>query len=135
ADDRQDLRGVAPRDALQLSLRVCARVNGGTALRAAVGNVDERALPRHPHGERAHLAEVHVRRAAQSAFGGTAGEVVLDSVAEVDGGAAVLSAQRDADRHLAAWRAQHLVSAVVVAKVLDGSGKLRVCIGEGTLTD
>ena len=55
--------------------------HGDAALRAAERHVDERALPGHPHGQRADVVEVGARVEAQAALGRTAGDVVLDAVA------------------------------------------------------
>ena len=52
------LGGEAARDARQLVLRELARVAAHAALRAAVRQPQQRALPGHPHRERRALAEV-----------------------------------------------------------------------------
>ena len=54
------------------------------ALRAAVGDVDDRRLPGHQHRQRAHLVEVDVGVVAQAALVGAAGAVVLHAVALED---------------------------------------------------
>ena len=57
ADEREQLRGEAAREALELRPAERARVAADAALRATVGQPQERALPRHPDGERRALAE------------------------------------------------------------------------------
>ena len=57
------------------------RVDRDAALGAAVGHVDDGALPRHPHRQRAHLVDVDARGVAQAALAGAAGDVVLHAVA------------------------------------------------------
>ena len=124
ADDRLDLGGVAAGDALELGLRVLARVDGHPALGAAVGHVQQGALPGHPHGQCADLVQVHVQAEAHAALGRAAGEVVLHAVAAEHLGGAVVAAQGDGDGHLAAGGGEHLVQALVVAERLHGGGEL-----------
>ena len=124
-DQRHDLRGVAPGDALELGLRVVARIDDHATLGAAVRDVEQRALPRHPHRQRADLVEVDVRAVAQPALCRPAGVVVLHPVAGDDLHAAVVAAQRDADRELATRGGEQVVHALVVAEHLDGVGELR----------
>ena len=57
ADDRQQLRGEAAGDLLQLVRREVMRVAAEAALGAAVGQPQERALPGHPHRQRGAFAE------------------------------------------------------------------------------
>ena len=124
-DERHDLRGVAAGDPLEFGLRVVARIDDHSALGAAVGDVEQRAFPRHPHGQRADLVEVDVRAVAQAALGRPAGVVVLHPVAGDDLHAAVVAAQRDADGQLATRGGEQVVHALVVAEHLDGVGELR----------
>ena len=62
ADERRELGGEAAREPRELGLRELARVAAHAALRAAVRQAQERALPGHPHRERGALAEVDRRR-------------------------------------------------------------------------
>ena len=68
SDDQHELGGEPPRQALDLARRHAPRLAPGAALRAAVGETEERALPSHPHGERGALAERDVRVVADAAL-------------------------------------------------------------------
>ena len=68
ADHGQELGREAAREPLELAGRQLARVAAHAALRAAVGQPQQRALPRHPHRERGALAEVDVRVVADAAL-------------------------------------------------------------------
>ena len=57
------------------------RIAGHAALRAAERDVDEGALPGHPHRQRADVVEVGLRVVSQAALGRSARDVVLDAVA------------------------------------------------------
>ncbi len=119
ADDRHDLAGVATGHPLELVAAEQPRVDGHAALRAAVRDADERALPRHPHREGADLVHVRVGVEADAALGRAAGEVVLHAVALEDLQRAVVAPQRDRDLHRPAGRREHLVHALVEAELLD----------------
>ena len=56
-DQRADLTGVAAGHALELGGAVLTRVDADAALGPAVRNVEQRAFPRHPHGQRPDLVE------------------------------------------------------------------------------
>ena len=89
------------------------RVAGDAALGAAERQVHDAALPRHPHGQGRHLAEVDAGVVAQAALGRAAGQAVLHAVADEDLGAAVVHADRDADDHGPLGQAQAFEDAVV----------------------
>ena len=101
ADQRADLAGVAAGHPLELGGAVTTRVDADAALGAAVGHVEQGALPRHPHREGAYLVEGDVGRVAKAALGRSAGEVVLHAVADEQLDLAAVAAQRDADGHFA----------------------------------
>ena len=122
--------GVAAGHALELGHGVLARVDRDAALGAAVRHVEQRALPGHPHRERAHLVEVDVGCVAQAALGRAAREVVLHAVADVEPALAVVHAQRHGHGQLAARGREHLVEAVVVAEQGHRLGELRARVGE-----
>ena len=67
-DERRELRGEAARDARDLGRGELARVAAHAALRAAVRQAEQRALPRHPHRERRALAEVDALVVADAAL-------------------------------------------------------------------
>ena len=81
ADDRDQLGGVAAREALELADAELARRAAHAALRAAVGQAEQRALPRHPHRERRALAERDVGAVAKAALRRAHRQRVLDAVA------------------------------------------------------
>ena len=83
-DHRQELGGEAAGQPLELGLRERARVAAHAALRAAVGQAEERALPRHPHRERRALAERDLEVVADPALRRPEDARVLDAVAGKD---------------------------------------------------
>jgi hypothetical protein len=74
-------RGEAARDALELGLRVLARIDLDAALAAAERDLVERALVRHPRRQRLHLVEVGLVVVADAALVRPEHVVVLDAVA------------------------------------------------------
>ena len=120
ADDRQELGGEPPRQALELAQRERARLAADAALRAAVREAEERALPRHPHRERRALAERHLGVVADAALRRPDDARVLDAVAGKDDAAAVVHADRDRDDRRALRIAQPLGD--VVRDVRDRNG-------------
>jgi len=96
-DDREQLGGEPARQALELSERECARIAANAALRPAVRQAEEGALPGHPHRERGALSEGHLRVVADSALRRAHDAGVLDAVAGEDDPSAVVHAHRDAD--------------------------------------
>ena len=85
---------------LQLVLRQLARIDGHSALGAAVGDPHRGALPGHQHGQRLDQVEVDVGVVADAAFGRTAADVVLDTPAGEDVDRAVVHADREMDGQL-----------------------------------
>ena len=104
---------------------IARRVAGDAALGAAERDVDERALPGHPHGQRADVVEVGRRVEAQAALGRAARDVVLDAVALEDLGRAVVELDREVDGVLALRDAQHGAEAGVEGEVVGGGVELR----------
>src|SRR5581483_2906222 len=108
ADEDRDLRREASRHVLELVLRKVARVHDDAALRAAERDVDDGALPRHPHRERLDLVQRHVRVVADAALGRAAVDVVLDAIAGEHPDARVVEPHRERARELALHLAQDL---------------------------
>src|SRR5262249_59213244 len=75
---------------LQLAHGEPARIDDHAALGAAVGDVDDGALPGHPHRQRFDLVQGDVWVVPDAALGGAAIDVVLDAVAGEDLYAAVV---------------------------------------------
>ena len=96
-DDGQELRREPARQALDLGQRELARVAANAALRAAVRQAEERALPRHPHRERRALAERDLRVVADAALRRPEDARVLDAVAGEHDAAPVVHPHGDAD--------------------------------------
>ena len=92
------LGGVAARDALQFALRQQRGVADDAALGAAERNVDDRAFPGHPGGQRAHFVERHVGREADAALGRAAGDGVLHAIAGEHFDAAVIELHGECGR-------------------------------------
>ena len=101
-----ELGGEAARQPLELAQRQLARVAADAALRAAVGQAQERALPGHPHRERRALAERHLRVVADAALRRAEHGRVLDAVAGEDRAAAVVEPDRHGDHDRALRVAQ-----------------------------
>ena len=85
-----------------------AWVAAHAALRAAVRQAQERALPRHPHGERGALAERHRRVVADAALRRAEHARVLHAVAGKTATEPSSQAHRNRDRQRALREAQHL---------------------------
>ncbi len=92
ADELDELGGVAASHALEFALRHLFGVADDSALGSAKGNVDDGALPGHPGGEGADFIESDIWGVADAAFGGAAGDGVLDPVTGEDFDGAVVHA-------------------------------------------
>ena len=125
-DHRQQLGGEAPGQALDLALRHLARVTADAALRTAVGQTQERALPGHPDGECRALAECHLGVVPDPTLRRAEYRGVLDAVAGVDDPAAVIESDRDREHDRPLRVAQPLG---------DGVGDVRVRPREVELGD
>ena len=108
ADGREQLGRETPCEPLELVLRQRVRVAADAALRAAVREAKQRALPRHPRRERRALAERHLRVIAHAALRWSEHGGVLHAVAGEDLPPAVVAAERDAHDQGALGEAQAL---------------------------
>ncbi len=124
ADHRHQLGGVPAGDPLQLVAGQRFRVDPDTALGTAVGNADQRALPGHPHGQRADLVDVGLRVEADAALGRAAGQVVLHPEPVQDLDPAVVAAQRHGDGDLPPGGPEQVVEPVIEAELSDSLGEL-----------
>ena len=124
-DERQELGREPPGEALELDVRHLARVAADAALRAAVRQAQQRALPRHPDRERRALAERDLRVVANAALRRAEHARVLHPVAGEDDARAVveLDRARDDDRPLGV--AEPLGDPRVDVRVRDGLVELR----------
>ena len=104
SDEVDDLGGVAARERLQFAIGEHVRIADHAALAAAERDVDHRAFPGHPGGQRAHFVQRHVGREADAALGRAARDGVLHAIAGEDFQPAVVQLHRDVDGDLA-WRA------------------------------
>jgi hypothetical protein len=82
SDHVDDLGGVAARHSLQLGAGEFVGVDPERALRAAEGEVHDRALPGHPDRQGGHLPEVHVLVVSDAPLGGPHRRQVLNAVPE-----------------------------------------------------
>ena len=110
-DEVDDLRCVASGHALQLAPAHILWVADDPALGATEGDVDHRAFPGHPTGQRPHLVQAHVRRVADAALAGTAGNRVLHPEAGEHLHVAVVHGYGKVHDDLAPRRAQQLPQA------------------------
>ena len=99
ADERDHFLRVTAGQAFQFVLGQLARVAGNAALGAAVGQTGQGAFPAHPHRQRRHLAQRHVRMIAQAALGRAERQMVLHAVAGEHLGGPVVAMNRQGDRH------------------------------------
>ena len=81
-DHIDDLGRVSSGESLQLVAGKFGRVDANAPLGAAVGKLHESALPRHPHGQRRHFAQIDVLVITNATFGRSHGEQMLDAVAK-----------------------------------------------------
>ena len=107
ADDRHDLAGVSAGEPLLLAHRELLRVADHAALGPAVGQIDQRVLPRLQHGQRHHLVHVDGGVVADAALERPAGVVVLGAVAGEDLDRPVVHLHRAGDRQHALGRGEH----------------------------
>jgi hypothetical protein len=98
ADKERNLRGIPAGHALQLARRQAFRRAGDAAFGPAVGNVDQSALPGHPHGQSLHLIRGHVRGVTYAPFGWATGHVVLHSVVGEHPNLTVIHVDREVHR-------------------------------------
>ena len=96
-DDDRDLGREAAGEVLELLHRHVLGIADDAALRAAERDVDERALPRHPHRQRLDFVERHVGMEADAALAGSARQVVLHAIAGEHAKAAVVHAGGNGD--------------------------------------
>src|SRR5437763_4315311 len=93
------------------------------AFRAAVWQAGDSALPRHPHGERAHFIERDVLAVAQAALHRPARFVVMHAIAGEDADGAIVHLHREVHRELALAVAQDVTYAgIEVDTFCDGVG-------------
>ena len=90
-------RRVAARHALELRLRHFRRIADHAALRAAKGNVDDRAFPRHPGGQCAHLVQRNLGGKADAALAWPAHRRMQHAIARVDFDLAVVERHGNVD--------------------------------------
>src|SRR5262249_16912114 len=94
---------------------------------AAEGNVDHRALPRHPRGERLDLLERHARMVANPALGRATDDGMLDAVSSEDANRPVVHLHRERDDRDATRPLDELLDAG--GQVEAGSGFLELPLG------
>ena len=107
-DDRQEIGGEATRQPLDLGQGQGARVAADSSLRPAVREAEQRAFPRHPHGERGALAERYLEVVADTALRRPEDARVLDAIPGKHDPVPLVHPDRDADDDRALRIAQAL---------------------------
>src|SRR5439155_10960921 len=80
AEKVDDLRRVAPRDALELAIREHAGIADHATFRATKRNPYDGTFPRHPRRQRAYFIERYVGTEADAALPGAARDGMLHAV-------------------------------------------------------
>ncbi len=112
--------------ALQLGLGHALGVADDPALRAAVGNVHRRGLPRHPRGQRLHFVQRDVGVVADAALRRPARHVVLHPKAGEHLHLPVVHLRGDGGFQDALWRAQNLPESEIELQVFRGHIELNL---------
>jgi hypothetical protein len=97
-DDPFELRREPPCDRLELVLAQGARIDRHPSLRAPERDIHQRALPGHPHRQRADIIDVRRGVIAEAALGRPASDVVLDPIPGEHRDAAVIELDREVHR-------------------------------------
>ena len=100
-DDFDQFCGIPARDTLELALREFGRVAGDAAFTAAERQIDDRAFPRHPKGERRHFVQRHAGVETDAALGRAARETVLDAITGVHLEFTIVALERNREDDLA----------------------------------
>ena len=115
---------------------IAGRVAGYAAFRAAERHIDQRALPGHPHGQRADVIDIRRRMESEAALGRAARDVVLHAIAREDlESIRRRSLHREMDRVLPLRDAQHGTQAGLEGDVIGGGVELRQRGGEAAAPD
>ena len=124
AEDDRDLGRIAPRQTLVLVHRELLGVYGDAALGAAERDVDDGALPGHPHRERLDLVERDAGMEADAALRGAPRDRVLDAVPGEDLDLLVVHLDRYGHGQLALRQAQELARSGVEREEVRGAFEL-----------
>src|SRR6185312_5033377 len=116
---------VAPSQALELANAHLERITDYATLRATERNVHDRALPRHPRGERLHFLERDVHVEANAALARAARRVVEHAVTGEDLDLSVVQNDRARHGYLLLRIAKNLVDARLQVEQLGGTVKTR----------
>ncbi len=123
ADELNQFGGVAARHALQFAHRHFVRIADHSALRAAEGNVDYGALPRHPAGQGADFIQRDIGRVTNAALRRTASDGVLHAESGEDFEMTVVHGNRDVHDDFAVGILQDLPESFVEVQLLGGQVK------------
>ena len=105
---------------IELGGRHVMRATADAALGAAVGQPQERALPRHPHRQGGALPERDLVVVADPALRGPERARVLDPVRRIDGSRLVVEHHRDAEHHRLLGVAKPQADRLVDVRVQEG---------------
>ena len=99
ADEGDQLLKIATRDKFELPLRKLIRVHAHAAFGPAIGQTGQGAFPAHPDGQCGGFPNRQARRKSRSALGWSNSEMVLDPVAVKNLDRAIVTRNRNGDRH------------------------------------
>ncbi len=117
--------GVAAGDALDFVFGKLVGIADHAALRAAEGNIDDGALPRHPGSEGADFVEAHIRRKADTTFTWASDRGVKHAIAGEDFELAVVERDRNVNRDFLAGILQIAVEAIFQIQLVRGDFEAR----------
>ena len=80
ADQVKDFSGITAGESLQLRAGQFFRRHADSSLGPAVGKPRQRALPCHPHGQRGHFSQIHIRMEAHASLGRPQRHIVLHTI-------------------------------------------------------
>ena len=129
ADEEADLGGIAPGQPLQFAAAQLAGVDDHAALGAAVGQVHQRAFPRHPHGQRAAFVQRHLGVIADAALGRAFDGVVVHAKAGEHAHMTIVHAHGEMHDQLALGRPQ--VAADVLVQLHEIGHLIELRLGNG----
>ena len=108
AEEFVDCIDESAREPLQLPVGELGGIDGDASFGAAVGNVDNRRLPRHQGCQPPHLLQVDLRMVTQASLHRAPGVVVLHAIADVGEEFSGVEFHRNLHLHLAAGGEEQL---------------------------
>jgi len=124
----EQFRSVASCETLEFAARHFARVANHPAFGSAEGNIDHRALPSHPGGQRAHFVEGDIGGKANSALARATHRGVQDTIADEHFQLTVVEAHGNVQRDFFARILKITVKALLQSQLVGGHFKARLSI-------